>query len=100
MYRRCCIIQVRDPLNVPRTMECACETVNFISQTSCPCPRLPSPLNQIFLNGELDGINLALELFRLAGGDTSGDHRPRDVASTSKGSLGGDENVWDVLLFT
>lgn len=54
-------------------------------------------LNNQLLNSVLDGLNLALELARLASGDASGDDRARDVAGTGEGSLGGDEDVGDVL---
>jgi hypothetical protein len=46
----------------------------------------------------LDGINLALELASLGGGDRGGNDGPRDTASTAEGGLGGDEDVGDVLV--
>lgn len=54
-------------------------------------------LDNQLLNCVLDRLNLALELARLAGGDAGRDDRAGDVAGTAEGSLGGDEDVGDVL---
>ena len=49
------------------------------------------------LDGVLNGRDLALQLARLARGHTDRDDGASDVAGASQGSLGGNEDVGDVL---
>jgi hypothetical protein len=46
----------------------------------------------------LDGVDLALELAGLVGGDRGGDDRARDTAGTAEGRLARDKDVRDVLV--
>ena len=55
-------------------------------------------LDQKLLNLELDGQNLGLEVRALVRGDGGSDDRAGDTASAAKSSLGGDEDVGDVLV--
>ena len=50
------------------------------------------------LDGVLNGRDLALQLARLARGHTDRDDGASDVAGASQGSLGGNEDVRDVLI--
>ena len=55
-------------------------------------------LHHELVDRPLDSLNEARELLILIRGDTSGDDGPGDTASPAEGSLGGDEDVRDVLL--
>jgi hypothetical protein len=46
----------------------------------------------------LDGVDLTPKLTRLVGSNRGSNHRARNTASATKGSLGGDKDVRDVLV--
>lgn len=57
-------------------------------------------LDQKLFNLSLDVKNLRLKVRGFVGGDGSRDNGTRDTTSTTKSSLGRNENVRDVLIFT
>ena len=50
-------------------------------------------------SSHLDGLDLTIELSSLICRHASGNDGSRDSTSPTKGSLGGDKDVWDVLVF-
>lgn len=57
-------------------------------------------LDEELLNLSLDAKNLRLKVRGFISGDRSRDDGTRDTTSTTKSSLGRNENVRDVLIFT
>lgn len=57
-------------------------------------------LDEELLNLSLNAKDLRLKIRGFVGGDRARDDRTRDTTSTTKSSLGGNENVRDVLIFT
>lgn len=57
-------------------------------------------LDEELLNLSLDAKDLRLKIRGFVGGDRARDDGTRDTTSTTKSSLGGNENVRDVLIFT
>lgn len=59
---------------------------------------LDGDLDHETLDLVLEGADLVHEVRSLVGGDGSGDDGARDTAGTTKSHLGGDVDVWDVLV--
>jgi hypothetical protein len=56
-------------------------------------------LDQQLLDLSLESQNLRLEVRSFVSGDGASNDWAGHTASTAKSSLGGNENVWDVLVF-
>jgi hypothetical protein len=72
---------------------------SLIQATLLPGPNSKKEEEEEEHSTHLDSNDLRVQLPSLVGSHTSSNDSPRDTASTPQSSLGGQEDVWDVLVF-